>query len=218
MLKVNGAINGVETFAEFLEQLGDVPLDRIRMRPLPGTATEQDVLAAERQPRRRLCELVDGVLVEKAMGAEESQLACDIILQLLAFVKRHKLGIVLGEAGTLRLMPGLIRIPDVCFISYARLPLRRLPKNKPIPNLVPDLAIEVISPSNTKAEMKRKLRDYFLTGVQAAWLIYPKSESAEVYTSPTKKRRLRKNQTIDGGSLLPGFTLSLKELFDSLEG
>ena len=61
------------TLAELLHRLGDVPLDRIRLRPPPGTATEEDVLRARDSVQKRLCELVERVLVEKAMGTRESQ-------------------------------------------------------------------------------------------------------------------------------------------------
>jgi hypothetical protein len=63
---------GLENLAELIHLLGDIPPERIRMHPLPGTATERDVLDALEAPQKRLCELVDGVLVEKTMGAMES--------------------------------------------------------------------------------------------------------------------------------------------------
>src|SRR5580693_5312561 len=88
-----------ETLAELIDNLGGVPLKRIRMTPPPGTATEQDVIAQRDGPKRRLCELIDGVLVEKVMGTKESLLA-GVILRLLGnFVDEHDLGAVFGEAG-----------------------------------------------------------------------------------------------------------------------
>ena len=72
-------------------------------------------------------------------------------------VEAHDLGIVLGADGALRLFPGLVRIPDASFVAWERLPGRKLPDD-PIPELVPDLAIEVMSVSNTPAEMQRKVR------------------------------------------------------------
>jgi Uma2 family endonuclease len=202
-----------ETFADLLKQIGDVPLDRIRARPAPGTATEKDVIAAYEAPRKRICELVDGVLVEKAMGWKESMMACHIIQLILNFLEDKDLGIVLGEAGMLRLRPGLVRIPDVSFISFDRMTDGELP-DAPIPDLVADLAVEVLSKSNTKKEIKRKIHDYFLCGVQLVWVIQPKTQTAEVYTSPTDVRRLDKNQMLDGGDVLPGFTLPLRRVFD----
>src|SRR5687768_16318248 len=102
--------------ADLLEALGDVPPDRVRLRPAPGTATERDVVEVQTREGRP-CELVDGVLVEKPMGLRESLWACVLIGILEDFLKRHDLGIVTAPDGAMRLMPGLVRIPDVSFIS-----------------------------------------------------------------------------------------------------
>jgi hypothetical protein len=82
----------LDNLAELLERLGSVPLERIRMNPLPGTATEADVLVALEAPRKRICELIDGVLVEKAMGCGESMLATYLIVLLDGFVRPRNLG------------------------------------------------------------------------------------------------------------------------------
>lgn len=84
---------------------------------------------------------------------------------------------------------------------------------EPIPDLAPDLAEEVISKSNTKKEMTRKVREYFGSGVRLVWLMYPKKQTVEVYTSPVSKHVLHAGETLDGGNVLPGFTLSLAEFF-----
>jgi Uma2 family endonuclease len=202
----------VETLADLIEQLGDIPLERIRMRPPPGTATEEDVIAAEREPRKRLCELVDGVLVEKAMGSREALLAGEIARLLGNFVHKDDLGVVLPADGMLRLMPGLVRIPDVSYIPWKQIPNEEFPEAA-IAGLVPDLAVEVLSKGNTKKEIQRKLRDYFLTGTRLVWVVQPKTETAQVYTSPTDFRRVGKNGSLDGGAVLPGFTLPLRDVF-----
>lgn len=205
-----------DNMAELLHQLGGVPLERILVRPAPGTATEADVLAAERQPRKRLCELVDGVLVEKPMSALESLLAIVVARLVGNFADEEDRGVVLGADAMLRLFPGQVRIPDVSFISWDNIPGGKMPSD-PIASLVPDLAVEVLSPSNTRAEMNRKLRDYFLAGTRLVWIIDPKTRTAEMYTSPTDVRRVRKNGNLDGGDVLPGFRLSLPDLFARLE-
>ncbi len=148
-----------ETIADLIEQLGDIPPRRIRMHPPPGLATEADLLEAGRRYHRRF-ELVDGVLVEKAMGYRESILACFLIRVLGAFVDPRNLGVISGEAGMVRLFPGLVRGPDVAFASWDRFPDRRIPE-EPIPSLVPDLVVEVLSESNTPKEMERKRGEYF---------------------------------------------------------
>src|SRR3954453_18588796 len=109
------------TLAELLYRLGDVPLERIRRRPAPGTATEEDVVRARDTGERRLCELVEGVLVEKPMGTREGLLAGIILHWLWTFLEKEKLGKAFGADGFMRLMPGLVRIPDVSFVSRERL-------------------------------------------------------------------------------------------------
>lgn len=151
--------------AEVVEKLGGIPLHRIRMKPIPRTATEADVLAAEALPRKRICELIDGVLVEKTAAYKESLRAAYLIYVLEHFVLARDLGLVTGELGMMQLWPGQIKVPDVAFISWDRLPSRRVP-TQPIPEVAPDLAVEILSPSNTEEEMGLKRQDYFPSGTQ----------------------------------------------------
>src|SRR5438552_2542105 len=111
------------TLADLNNLFGPIPFARIRQHPMPGEATEQDVLTIY-QNEKRLCELVDGILVEKAMGLKESLLACLLIQLLRNFLDGKNLGTVAGEGGMMRLAPGLIRIPDVSYISWERFPGR----------------------------------------------------------------------------------------------
>jgi Uma2 family endonuclease len=115
---------------------------------------------------------------------------------------------VLGEAGTLRVLPDQVRVPDICFISWDRFPGRKLP-DEPIPAL----AIEVLSASNTEGEMQRKLQDYFTAGVRLVWYIDPHARRAKSYTSENECVELIESQSLSGGDVLPGFELSMKELF-----
>src|SRR5207237_375641 len=126
MTAVLTPVTASSTLADLLRQLGDIAPGRVRFPPALGQASEQDVLDIERR-EDRLCELVDGVLVEKAMGYRESLLAVEIVSLLLAFVKPRNLGLVSGEAGMMRLFPGLVRIPDAAFVSWNRIPKRRVP-------------------------------------------------------------------------------------------
>lgn len=100
--------------------MGDVPLEHILFDPWPGTATEADLLLlAERD--KRLCELIDGTLVEKPVGYWESVIALDLATDINVFVRPRRLGTVSGEAGMMRLVPGRVRLPDVAFVSAQRL-------------------------------------------------------------------------------------------------
>jgi Uma2 family endonuclease len=201
-----------ETLADLLDALGDIPPYRVRFHPLPGMATQKDVLAARMSPKRQLYELVDGVLVEKAMGYKESILALFLGWKLAEFVDARDLGVVAGEAGLVRLVAGLVRIPDVSFVSWDRLAGQKIPDD-PIPDLAPDLAVEVLSPGNTPKEMQRKIQEYFAAGVRLVWIVDPVKRTVAVYTAPDQLTVLTEDQTLDGGAVLPGFTLPLRQLF-----
>jgi Uma2 family endonuclease len=205
----------VGTLAELVERLGGVPLERIRFFPYPGTATEEDVVRIEQQ-ENRLCELVAGVLVEKPMGFRESLLAVAIASALREFVTSSNLGLVTGEGGMMRLFAGLVRIPDVAFVSWNRLPDRAVPDN-PIPQLAPNLAIEVLSRWNTAAEMRTKRLEYFEAGVDLVWIVDPDQRRVTVYSAPEPGRSYGAGDTLDGAPVLPGFTLDLKQLFAELD-
>jgi Uma2 family endonuclease len=205
----------IKTLADLLVRLGGVPLDRIQFHPPPGTATVRDVIeVAEREGK--LCELVAGVLLQKVMGWNESSLAGFLLGLLNAYVIPRNLGIVTGADGTVEIMPDLVRIPDVAFISWDRLPGRRRPTN-PVPRLIPNLAVEVLSRSNTPGEMAVKRQDYFAAGVELVWEIDPVARAVLVYTSPAQSTTSGQADNLVGGVVLPGFTLPVQELFAELD-
>jgi Uma2 family endonuclease len=199
------------TAADLLRDLGGIDPSRLRLRPAPGSATEQDVLDIERR-EQRLYELVDGVLVEKILGFTESELAGWLIHLLYGFLRDHDLGTVAGADGAIRLMPGLVRIPDVSFVSWQRLGGPDAPR-EPILGLAPDLAIEVLSPGNTPGEMRRKVREYFRSSVRLVWLVDPRERAADVYRSPGRSVRRTEGESLDGGDVLPGLDLPVREVF-----
>lgn len=201
-----------ETLADLVKRLGDIPINRIRLYPAPGTATVADLLD-DPGDDYKMCELVEGTLVEKPMGFYESMLAVVLGQLLRNFLDQHDLGIIAGEEGPLRLSPGLVRKPDVTFIAWERLPNEELPA-EPIPDLAPDLAVEVLSASNTKREIDRKLQEYFAAGTRLAWVLDPKRRTVRVHTSATEFRTLSENDTLDGGEVLPGFQLPIRDWFE----
>jgi Uma2 family endonuclease len=212
-------IPAVSTIADLLDRMDGVPAERVRLYPFPGTATVDDVVNIEVR-EKRLCELIDGVLVEKPMGMAESLLAAKIIAALLAFVDPRRLGFVAGEGGMMQLRTALVRIPDVAFISRDRLPGRRLPAGA-VPLIAPDLAVEVLSRSNTRREMARKLHEYFEAGTRLVWYVDPPTRTVAVHTSVRDSATLSASDVLDGADVLPGFTLPLPELFsvlDEIEG
>ena len=199
------------TLNDLLVRFADYPPERIRMTPAPGTATKQDVLDIDRA-EGKLCELIDGVLVEKAVGFKEAYIGTRLGALLTGFAQLHDLGVVLGSDGTVELFTGQVRIPDIAFYAWAKLPGRVIP-DEPIPDVHPDLAVEVLSKSNTRGEMFDKRKDYFFAGVKLVWEIDRRARTVAVYTSPENPVLLAPGETLTGGGVLPGFALPVADLF-----
>lgn len=204
----------VDTIEDLVERLGNVSLRRIVLKPPPGRATEQDLLRLMRRTGR-LYELVEGTLVEKVMGYLEGSLAAWLIYLIQDYLVTNDLGNLAGADGTMRLMPRLVRIPDVSFVRWDKLPGRTLPV-EPTPDLAPDLAIEILSEGNTPGEMARKRKEYFFCGTLQVWLVDPQKRLVLVYVSPDEGVAHSEADTLDGGSVLPGFTLPVKRIFERL--
>jgi Uma2 family endonuclease len=198
--------------AEWLAALGNVPPDRIIFDPWPGTATEADLLRFV-ENEKRLCELIDGTLVEKPVGYLEALLAMRLGAILTAFADKHDLGFVSGPDTTLRMESGRVRLPDVAFVSKARFPKPL----KAIPTLAPDLAVEILSEGNTDTEMNQKLIEYFQSGTRLVWFIDPRPRTVAVYHQPGKPTTVLNEQSnLDGEQVLPGLTIAVADLFRNL--
>jgi Uma2 family endonuclease len=204
------------TMADVQSVLPGFRLDRIRTYPSPGTVTEQDLLEAEARSDR-IFELIDGTLVEKLMASMEGALAAALIHLIYAFADTHRLGVVLAPDGLLRILPGQVRAPDVSFIRWERFPDRRL-LEQPIFPLAPNLAIEVLSESNTATEMERKLHEYFEAGVELVWYIDPRTRTAQTFASVDRCLEIGPRGSLSGGGVIPGFELRLADLFAWIEG
>ena len=206
-------VPGTETLADVVERLGDVPLDRILWNPRPGTATEDDALRLIDGEPKRLVELVDGILVEKAMGYREGLLAMTFGSILLAFVRSRNLGVVGAPDSLMRLRSGRDRMPDISFTAWPNLPTKDA-HLKSVAAFAPDLAVEIHSASNRPGEIAEKRREYFAAGTQLVWEIDPDARTVTVFTDPTTHTVLTAADTLDGGNVLPGFTLLLVDLFN----
>ena len=115
----------------------------------------------------------------------------------------RKLGIVTGPDGTIRLFPGLVRIPDVAFASWKCFPDGKRPKAR-IPQLAPDLVVEVLSKGNTRAEMTKKLEEYFSAGVRVVWMVDVRKRTVRVYRAVDQSVLIKEGQAIDGGTCATG--------------
>ncbi len=201
-------------FSDILMDLGNIPASRVRSDPKPGTATIDDLLRVNSQGGR--CELIDGALVEKAMGWRESLIASLLCELLRQFLRVHDLGLVTAPDGFIRILRTQVRGPDVAFVSWDRLPDGKVPTDR-VPELVLDLAIEVLSEGNTYAEMARKRREYFHAGVRQVWMIDIEERTVAVYTDITKYELFDETQSLTGGEVLPGLVISLSALFGELD-
>jgi Uma2 family endonuclease len=150
------------------------------------------------------------------VGWYESVIAALIATKINIFLEQHDLGKVLGADGTLKILPGVVKIPDVSFISWSRWP-KQPPDRRPIPTLVPDLVVEVLSETNTPREMSEKLKSYFRAGVRCVWYIDPATRSARIHTSPSVSRNIDPDGFLDGDEVLPGFRLSLRSILDEAD-
>jgi len=199
------------TLADVLERLKDYPPDRILWTPTPGTATEEDVVARGSKG----VELIDGTLVEKAMGAKSSVYAARLVGFLFMYLDLHPRGFAYAPDMIIRTGPNQLRLPDAGFYSWTRWPgrIRELPN---IMAVMPELAVELLSDGNTKDEMERKRREYFDAGIELVWIVDPMKFTIQVFTSSSQQTLLKRGDTLDGGAVLPGFTLPLAKLFDDL--
>lgn len=197
--------------AELLDDLGGIPADRVCYDPPPGRATERDLVRLHGRDGK-LYELVNGTLVEKPMGRPESVLASELNRLLGTFVRGHDLGFCTGPDDLIEVLPNVVRGPDVSFVSWLKRP-DRTSGSAAVARDLPDLAVEVISPSNTPKEITRKIGEYFRGGIPLVWVIDHRRRTAAVYTAPDAKVVVAETGTLDGGEVLPGFRVSLAELF-----
>ncbi len=166
-------------------------------------------------PDDMLYEVVDGQLTEKAGGARESEIASLVHGFLFMFLRQHKLGRALSEAVfRIDAARDLQRRPDVAFVSKSRWGLDRPVPDSAAWDVVPDLAVEVVSPTNAAVLVQAKIHEYFAAGVSMVWVIYPKQKSIYVYSSTTQIQVLEPGDELDGGDLIPGFRLPLAALFE----
>ncbi len=106
-----------------------------------------------------------------------------------------------------------MRLPDASFFSWDQFPNRLLPRGQ-ILDHTPDVAVEVLSPTNTVREMDRKRGEYFAGGARVVWQVYPETRRVRVYTSVDQFDEIGEEDTLTGGAVLPGFTLSVRRWFE----
>lgn len=168
-----------------------------------------DVIAAGKPA----CELLDGTLVRRPqIPFWTSVLSVSFSCSVLGFVRANNLGIVTNTLAPKEIRPGTVRVSDVVFTSWGRLPGRRIPRES-VAAIVPDITTEFLREGHTAGEMSRKRGEYFRAGVRLVWEIDPRARTVRVYTAADESVELTAGDTLTGGDVLPGFVLPLGQLF-----
>ncbi len=185
---------------------------------MASTATKRisadEFWALEDRPDVRL-ELIDGEVVElPGAGGYHATLVLHIFDLLRAHIRAHDLGLIYPDNLTYLFQrdPDILRIPDISFISASAVPTDWPPMG--YIEVVPSLVIEVVSPSNSAAEIRRRIRDYVGADVSMVWVIWPDDRSVSVYTATLDSKELQSDELLDGGTVLPGFSVRVADLFD----
>jgi len=164
-------------------------------------------------------EVVNGELVRSPKNTPyHGDICADLSMALRAFAKARQLGVVWDSNTGFWMHNRNCRTHDVSFVSEARLQALGFKRKarKFFPG-APDLAVEVLSPNNTRAEIDDRLKDFFASGTQIAWIIDPDAESVEVCHAPNKRKLLGPGANLDGEHLLPGFRYPIVDLFKGWE-
>jgi Uma2 family endonuclease len=174
--------------------------------------TDEEFMALSRDGHRY--ELVNGEVLDLGNSGMEHGGIGSLLGGLLAiYVKQHKLGIVCDSSTAFTLKTGNKRSPDVSFVAKDRLKgLKRPPRG--FFQGSPDLAVEILSPSNTIEEIHDKIVEYFDNETRLVWVIHPDEKYVLVYHSPEPDRFLRSGDHLDGEEIVPGFSIAVSELFE----
>ena len=182
--------------------------------PKPAAASKKHMTEAEFMRLRNdgKYELVNGE-ARRVPAAHEHDIIAAQIIYLLKPSARGR-GFVASSQVGFRMKDGNIRSPDVSFTSKSRLPDGK--PGKGFGDFAPDLCIEIISPSEDRQVMEDKVREYFDAGTAQVWHLFPETEQARVFSSPSESTDLAPTDPIEGGELLPDFCCLVADLF-SLE-
>ena len=180
------------------------------MTPVPPPAGLAKAIADD-----LLYEVVDGQILEKNRGAREMAIASILGGYLSQFARANRLGRALIEClFRINVAQDMQLRPDVAFVSHARWPYNRRLPDVPAWDMVPDLAVEVISASDMMSAVQRRVHDYFRAGVARVWVVYHEQAEVYAYSNPRQIEVVSTGQELDGGDLLPGFRLPVVVFFE----
>jgi len=156
-------------------------------------------------------EIVAGQPEEKAMGgARHGGIGARLLSRLCSYVEAQRLGGVYGPDTSFQIGPNE-RLPDIAFVAADRIPPEGEPEG--MWPFAPDLAVEILSPTDLHEKVSGKIREYFAAGVRQVWLISPEYKTVTIYQSPTQVRMLTEEVERSSDEILPGFRCHLRELF-----
>ena len=159
-------------------------------------------------------ELVRGELKRMSpTGDEHGRVTMELAFALYQYVKLNNLGrVYAAETGfKLESDPDTVRAPDIAFVNMER--IQAAGRIQGYRGGAPDLAVEVLSPGNTKREMTEKVKEYFAAGARSVWIVNPKLKTVTVFHSLTDIMTLTEKDTLDGGKVVPGFQIPVAEIF-----
>lgn len=172
--------------------------------------TDEELEALPKDGYKR--ELLDGDIIMSPVHANHGTVCVRLSSLLFSFVQRHKLGEVYDSSTGFRLSEKLLLSPDIAFVSKATQRKILVAPDKFLQG-APDLVVEVLSPSDRLVQINRKLERYFEHGTRVAWLVNWRKEQVHVYTPDSIESFTRPNDTLTGGSVLPGFKCKLSRIF-----
>jgi Uma2 family endonuclease len=181
-----------------------------------AVSVQPDVVLAPPPEDDRLYEVVNGQRVEMPpMSAYEVGVISNLVTQLQVFARQQQVGRAVAEMLFALTPPGgLQRRPDVAFVSFQTWPRdQRIPRTNAWA-VVPDLAVEVVSPTNFAEEVVTRVLEYFQAGTRQVWVVYPGPQQVYVYRSPTEIRVFTRPEQIEGEPVLPGLRLPVATLFE----
>ena len=160
-------------------------------------------------------EVVNGELVMSPKNNWfHGRICTRLLVATSTFVNAHRLGAVLDSSTGFWMFNRNCRAPDISFVPKTRLvALGFKPTERRFFPGAPDLAVEVLSPNNTRAEIDERLRDFFASGTRLAWVVNPETESVEVCHSLTQRKLIGSGGFLEGEDVLPGFRHPIADLF-----